>query len=688
MKVQGWMAAAGLAVAMLVAGCGSGDGAKVGADPGEWRTYGRTYDEQRFSPLNQVNRETVGKLGVAWWAEFDTDRGQEATPLVADGVIYTTTAWSKIHAFDARTGAKLWSYDPKVPGQSGLNACCDVVNRGAALWDGKVFFGTIDGRLIALDAKTGKPVWDVQTTDRSRPYTITGAPRVVKGKVLIGNGGAEYGVRGYVSAYDAATGKLAWRFYTAPNPTGAADGAVSDKILKEKAVGTWSDGAWKQTGGGGTVWDAITYDPKTDLVYVGVGNGSPWNHKIRSGGKGDNLFLSSIVALKPDTGDYVWHYQTTPAESWDYTATQHIMVADLPIGGATRRVVMQAPKNGFFYVLDAATGKLISGDKYIPAGWAERIDLATGRPVETPAARYNEGAVARHLPNGLGGHNWQPMAFSPKTGLVYIPSLQMHGRYEDDPNFQYRSAFWNTGVRRIVAAPSNKPGTEPSIPPTGELLAWDPVAKTTRWKVALPSFWTGGVLATDGGLVFQASGKQLVAYDAQTGARVWAYELGAAAIAPPITYALDGEQHLALMVGYGGASASDQPRRPGRLVVFKLGGTGKLPPYAEVAALDPLDLTQGELSAGDPDKGAAHFSAMCAVCHRGGKFYPDLARSPVILSRAAFESVVLDGALAQNGMASFRKHLTPAAAEDLRAFLIWQARTAPPPPPGAKGHPQ
>jgi quinohemoprotein ethanol dehydrogenase len=683
-----WATAAGLAAAMLVGACGSGEGGRIGADPGEWRTYGRTYDEQRFSPLNQVNHETVGKLGVAWWAELDTDRGQEATPLVANGVIYTTTAWSKVYAFDARTGKQLWGYDPKVPGAAAVNACCDVVNRGAALWDGKLFFGTIDGRLIALDVQTGKPAWSVVTVDQTKPYTITGAPRVVKGKVLIGNGGAEYGVRGYISAYDASTGKLSWRFYTAPNPTGAADGAVSDKVLKETAVGTWSDGAWKQTGGGGTVWDAITYDPKTDLLYVGVGNGTPWNHKIRSGGKGDNLFLSSIVALRPDTGEYVWHYQTTPGESWDYTATQHIMVADLALAGETRRVVMQAPKNGFFYVLDAASGKLISGDKYIPAGWAERIDLASGRPVETPGARYLDGAVARHTPNGLGGHNWQPMAFSPKTGLVYIPSLQMAGRYEDDAKFQYRPGAWNSGVRRVFATPANKPGTEPVATPIGELLAWDPVARNVRWKVALPSFWTGGVLATDGGLVFQASGKDLVAYDAATGARLWTYGLGAGAVAPPVTYALDGEQYVALMVGYGGAGGSLQPRRQGRLVVFKLGATGKLPAYPEVSARPPLDLTQGEPSAGDPQKGAAHYGALCGVCHRGGLFYPDLPKSPVILSRAAFESVVLEGALAQNGMASFGQRLTPAEAEDLRAFLIWQAQASAPPPPGAQGHPQ
>lgn len=344
-----WRWAALVGLALCVSSCGNPgvDANRIeAAEAGEWLSYGRTYDEQRFSPLDKVNRETVARLGVAWWAEFDTDRGQEATPLIADGVLYTTTAWSKVYAFDAVTGKPLWSYDPKVPGEKGADACCDVVNRGAAIWKGRIYVGTLDGRLIALDAKSGEVAWDVQTTDRTRAYTITGAPRVIKGKVLIGNGGAEYGVRGYVSAYDADSGKLAWRFYTTPNPKGLPDGAASDKVFREKAAATWSDGVWKESGGGGTVWDAITYDPQTGLVYIGVGNGNPWNHKLRSGGKGDNLFLSSIVALKPETGEYVWHYQTTPGESWDYTATQHIMVADLKIGGTARRVVMQAPKNG------------------------------------------------------------------------------------------------------------------------------------------------------------------------------------------------------------------------------------------------------------------------------------------------------------------------------------------------------
>jgi PQQ-dependent dehydrogenase (methanol/ethanol family) len=682
-----------IGLALSVAACGRGgvDGKRIEAAAGsDWLTYGRTYDEQRFSPLTQVNKDTIGKLGVAWWAEFDTDRGQEATPLVADGVLYTTTAWSKVYAFDAKTGKELWKYDPKVPGEAGFNACCDVVNRGAALWKGRLYVGTIDGRLIALDAKTGAVAWDVQTTDKTRPYTITGAPRVVKGKVLIGNGGAEYGVRGYVSAYDADSGKLAWRFYTAPNPKGAADGAASDKIFKDKAAATWSDGTWKESGGGGTVWDAITYDPKLDLVFVGVGNGNPWNHKLRSGGKGDNLFLSSIVALRPDTGEYIWHYQTTPAESWDYTATQHIMLADLKIAGVDRRVVMQAPKNGFFYVLDAKTGALISAEKFVPVDWAERVDLKTGRPVEAPGARYQNGQVSTQMSGALGGHNWQPMAFSPKTGLVYIPAQYGHGFYADPTDFKFIPGAWNTGMLRMADGPSAKlPAIRPGmIPAKGELIAWDPVTQTKKWSVAFPQMWTSGVLATDGGLVFHAVNNAFTAYDAANGKPVWSYDTGARAIAPAATYAIDGEQYVALMVGNGGAGGKDQPRQRGRLLVFKLGGTVKPPAYPTPVTPAKLDLTLATPSKGDPDKGSVTYNLFCGTCHGPGPYLPNLATSPAILEPDGFKAIVLDGALKANGMAPFRRYFAEADAEDLRAYLLWQASRAPAPAPAEPTHAQ
>ncbi len=386
-----------------------------------WLTYGRDYAEQRFSPLAAINRANVGQLGLAWYADMDTARGQEATPLVIDGQLFVTTAWSKVKAYDATTGAPLWEYDPQVPGETGVKACCDVVNRGLAAWGDMLFLGTLDGRLVALDRASGREVWSTVTVDQSMSYTITGAPRVIDGKVIIGNGGAEFSTRGYVSAYDAATGEMLWRFYTVPGSPAEAAGEPAHLAAARE---TWS-GEWWHLGGGGTVWDAMAYDPALDLLYIGVGNGSPWNQAYRSPGGGDNLYLSSIVALRPGTGEYVWHYQTTPGDTWDFTATQHIMLADLEIGGRQRQVLMQAPKNGFFYVIDRATGELISASNYVPQNWTTGIDPATGRPIEVPAARYDKtGVPFVSTPGAGGGHNWHPMAFDPGAGLVFIPAIE------------------------------------------------------------------------------------------------------------------------------------------------------------------------------------------------------------------------------------------------------------------------
>ena len=681
-----------LACASLLAACqdagGSGpvDQARMEAAEGnaEWLSYGRSYSEQRFSPLTQINTKSVGELGLAWSYEFDTDRGQEATPIIKDGVLYTTTAWSKVFAFDASTGALKWSYDPKVAGEKAFDACCDVVNRGVAVWGGKVYVAALDGRLIALDADTGAEAWSVQTTDTAKPYTITGAPRVIKGKVLIGNGGAEYGVRGYLSAYDAETGAMAWRFYTAPNPDGKPDGAASDAILAEKAAGTWFGEGWKATGGGATVWDSMAYDPKLDLLYVGVGNGTPWNHEKRSDGKGDNLFVSSILALKPDTGTYVWHYQTTPGESWDYTATQHMILSDLTIEGKSRQVLMQAPKNGFFYVLDRATGELISAEPFVPINWATGVDKATGRPIEAPGARYRD-APALQIPAPFGAHNWHPMAFNPQTGLVYIPAQVVPFAYMNDANYRHEPGAWNIGTDFLVNAlpddAAQLAGLKAMV--KGQLIAWDPVAQKARWTVEHPFFWNAGVLTTAGGLVFQGAAEgTFSAYDAATGAKLWSYETVNGVIAPPSTYEIDGEQYVALMVGYGGAGALSSPallpdrsRLPGRLLVFKLGGKATTPAY-DLPQVEPLDLT-GISSRGNATAGFSSYQQYCQVCHgsnASGRFLPDLKRSQMLLSADNWSSVVLDGALAPRGMASFSRFLSPAEAENIRAYVLTEAR--------------
>ncbi|RYF94462.1 MAG: PQQ-dependent dehydrogenase, methanol/ethanol family [Caulobacteraceae bacterium] len=687
------MAAVSLALAACSGPGGKGvDAARIAAadsKPGEWLSHGRTYSEQRFSPLDKINAGNVGQLGLAWSFDLPENRGIEATPLVADGVMYTTSAWSVVRAFDAKTGKLLWEHDPAVPRSTGVKACCDSVNRGVALWGDKVFYGTLDGRLEALDAKTGKLVWSKVTVDQSKPYTITGAPRVVKGKVLIGNGGAELGVRGYLSAYDANTGDMAWRFYTVPGEKDS-DGAASDKAMKDIARKTWNGEFWK-VGGGGTVWDSMAYDPELDLLYIGVGNGSPWNRDIRSPGGGDNLFLSSIVALKPETGEYVWHYQTTPGESWDYTATQHIVLADISIGGQPRKVLMQAPKNGFFYVLDRTNGKLISAEKYVSAvNWATGIDKVTGRPIEAPGARY-EKTLHLSNPGPLGAHNWHPMAFSPKTGLVYIPAQEIPFPYMqpggDKANFKYRPQGWNVGIDFLVAGLPDDEAQLKAIRASlkGKLVAWDPVTQSARWTVNYDGPWNGGVLATAGNLVFQGSATgEFAAYDAGSGKKLWGFDTQTGVVAPSMTYEIDGEQYVALMAGYGGgfavsAGAGVDPRSEGprRLLVFKLGAKTKLParPVSEKA---PLALPATPGTPQQIAQGTAVFAANCGVCHGASGVsnfsIPDLRYSPAITDAAIFKSIVIDGDRKEQGMVSFAKLVSVDEAESVRQYLIDLAR--------------
>jgi alcohol dehydrogenase (cytochrome c)/quinohemoprotein ethanol dehydrogenase len=654
------------------------------ADPGNWMSYGRTYGEQHYSPLTKVSADTVKNLGLAWYFDLDTTRGQEATPIVVDGTMYVSTAWSKVKALDAKTGALKWEFDPKVPGEWGVKACCDVVNRGVAVWKGKVYVGTIDGRLIALDAANGKQVWSTVTTDQNQPYTITGAPRVVKDKVIIGNGGAEYGVRGYVSAYDAATGAMSWRFYTVP---GDPSKPFENKAMEEAAK-TWK-GEWWKLGGGGTVWDAIVYDPETDLVYIGVGNGSPWNQSKRSPGGGDNLYLSSIVALKADSGEYAWHYQTTPGETWDYTAVQPIVLADITIEGKPRKVLMQSPKNGFFYVLDRTNGQLISAKPIQKINWATGVDMKTGRPVENPDSRYyTTGKAWGAAPGPLGAHSWQPMAFSPKTGLVYIPTNETGFSYIPDPNYKPEPMGFNVGLDfgagSMPQDPKIKAAALSGI--AGPLVAWDPVAQKAVWKAPHSTPNNGGVLATAGGLVFQGDvDGTFAAYRDTDGQKLWSAPTQAPAMSGSMTYEVDGEQYVAVLTGWGGAWAlspgepalvgGGKRRNIGRVLVYKLGGKATLPPLAPEVQL-PLTPPAETATEAQVAEGKGLYAKYCSVCHgdagvSGGPL-PDLRYSAVVPTDA-FKAIVLDGALKTTGMVSFAPVLDQTKLESVRAYLIRRA---------------
>ena len=658
----------------------------------EWLTYGGTYDEQRHSKLNQINKDNVSQLGVAWTYDLATNRGVESTPIVVDGVMYVTSAWSVVYALDAKTGAEKWVYDPAADRAVGVKACCDVVNRGVAVYDGKVFVGVIDGRLEALNAETGEVIWSKVTVDQSLPYTITGAPRVVNGKVLIGNGGAELGVRGYLSAYDTSSGDLVWRFYTVPNPLKQPDGAASDDAFVKVGNVTWGDtGAWTTDGGGGTVWDSIVYDEVNNQIIFGVGNGSPWNRTLRDPSGGDNLFLSSIVAVDVDTGAYKWHFQTTPGDNWDYTATQTIILADLPLGegGATRRVAMQAPKNGFFYVVDAATGQYISGDAYVPVNWATGLD-ANGRPVEVAAARYGKEPF-QQTPGPLGGHNWQPMAYNPDLGLAYIPAQEIPQAYAEDPRFASRPTGWNTGIDFSAGVP-------PIAPPEvakmlraslkGRLIAWDPVARKPRWTVEHENAWNGGVLSTAGGLVFQGRlTGDFSAFDAATGDKLWTHELKSGGASGPGTYMIDGEQYVTITTGWGSAFAlaagfgydEKVSASVGKVVTFKIGGTQEIAD----TGLAPIDATPKAPAFGSLamiSEGTVHYARNCAVCHGplgvSSGVLPDLRWSAISGNKDAWKGVVLDGNLAANGMVSFADYLTPDEAEAIRAYVLTQGHTA------------
>jgi len=650
-------------------------------EPGNWMSYGRAYNEQHFSPLNQINDHNASQLGLAWYYDLDTKRGQEATSIVVDGVMYFTSAWSKVFALNADTGKLIWSYDPNVPGNWAVNACCDVVNRGVAAWNGRIFFGTLDGRLIALDAKTGHSAWEVLTIDRNFRYTITGAPRVVKGKVIIGNGGGEFGVRGYVSAYDATTGNLIWRFYTVP---GDPSKPFENSILANAAK-SWS-GEWWKVGGGGTVWNAIAYDPELDQLYIGTGNGSPWSEKFRSPKGGDNLFTCSIIALKPDTGEYIWHYQEDPGDAWDFDADEDIILADSVIDSHPRKVLMQAPKNGFFYVLDRTNGALISAKTYTFVNWASGVDLKTGRPMETAVARYQGADPAPIVPGPIGAHSWQAMSYSPITHLAYIPVNDAGFKYKLPDNFEARKLAPNYGIDVVAAGLPQDPKIKKAILRTvkGKLVAWDPTKQKPAWSVERPGPWNGGTLVTAGNLVFEgtASGN-FEAYRADNGKKLWSFPAQTGVMAGPVTFEAGGKQYVAVLAGWGGvfplaagevSFASGRVRNISRVLVFEVGGKANLPP---VKATERPELTvlANPASPVTIRKGEQLFQTYCAACHGdvavSGGVLPDLRRSSALTEDTWFE-IVFRGDLQSQGMVSFSSELSHDDAAAIRSYVIFR----------------
>jgi quinohemoprotein ethanol dehydrogenase len=653
--------------------------ANAAAHPEQWLTHGLNYNEDRYSLLTQINKDNIKQLGLAWVTDLGSKRGLEATPLVADGIMYVSGAWSTVFAIDAATGKQLWKYDPKVRGGQAENVCCDVVNRGVALYKGKIYVGTLDGRLIALNAADGTQRWSVQTTDTTKPYSITGAPRVIDGKIIIGNGGAEFGVRGYITAYDAESSKQVWRFYTVPgNPA-----EPFENKAMETAAKTWS-GEWWKYGGGGTAWDAMAYDPELKLLYVGTGNGSPWDRKYRSNGMGDNLYLSSILAINPANGELVWHYQTTPGDSWDFTAAQHIILADLVIKGQKRKVLMQAPKNGFFYVLDRTNGAFISGDAFVYVNWAKGIDSATGRPIENEGVHY-ETVNTDISPNYNGGHNWHPMAFNPRLNLVYIPARENASNYGRDTSWKYNKTGFGTGNGWNLAI-----GTDPTKPmrydtatkkfPRGMLIAWNPVLKKEVWRVPQQADWNGGVLATAADLVFQGTAQgDFICYNGSNGTILWQINLGGGIIAPPVSYMLHGKQYIAVAAGWGGGYGMKKkfaPLQTGRVFTFVLNGTAPLPEFNKAAALSkpaaiftatPAELKQGETL----------FWQYCGTCHivngGGGGLAPDLAYSNIAANSENLLSVAHKGAYVSLGMPKFGDRLSEKDILNIQKYILTKA---------------
>ncbi len=638
----------------------------------DWLSYGLDYSEGRYSKLSQINTESVKNLGLKWTYNLESLRGVEATPLVVDGIMYVSASWSVVHAIDVRTGKRIWTYDPEVPRQNGYKGCCDVVNRGVALYKGKVFVGSYDGRLVAIDAATGKRVWEKDTIiDHSHSYTVTGAPRVVKGKVLIGNGGAEYGARGYITAYDAETGAQAWRWFVVP---GDPSKPYEDESM-EAAAKTWDPaGKYWINGGGGTPWDTMAYDPDLNLLYIGTGNGAPWTRNLRSPSGGDNLYLASIVALNPDTGKYVWHYQETPGDNWDYTSTQQMILANITLNGQARKVILHAPKNGFFFVIDRTNGQFISAKNYVDVNWATGYD-ASGRPIEVPEARGDKSFDS--IPGPYGAHNWHPMSFNPQTGFVYIPAQNVPMNLTAQKNWTHNASVpgnpmsglgWNLGYDVNLTPPKSQP--------FGRLIAWDPVKQEQAWKQDYASPWNGGTLTTAGNLVFQGTADgRFVAYNAKTGEKLWGSSTGTGVVAGPATYVVDGTQYVSVAVGWGGVYGESEratdKEGPGTVFTFAIGGKAPLPEFAKYQIGSLLEGVKYDAANVGP--GTQLYVSHCGFCHgvpgvnKGGNIrnlgYSDSS------TIANLKDIVFKGPFMSLGMPDFTGRLSEDDVVKIQAFI-------------------
>lgn len=633
----------------------------------DWPYYGNTLDEQRFSSLTQVSTQNIQRLGLAWSLDVDGENGLEASPVSVGGTIYFSGSMARVYAVDVATGKLKWRYSPEYGDAYPKEArIMYAVNRGVAYWEGKVFVSTKDGRLIAIDAETGKPVWEVNSAAPGSHQMSTGAPRVFNGKVLIGNSGSESKARGCLAAFDASTGKLIWRFYLVP---GKSDQG-SDPAALKMAAKTWKDQWWWT--GGAVPWSGISFDPALNQVYVGTANGLPYSHRSRRAGRPpDNLFIDSIVALDADTGKYRWHYQTTPGDVWEFDAISDLMLADIEIKGTRQQVLMQANKNGFFYVLDRKSGKLLSADKFAKVTWASRIDMKTGRPVEIPGSRYEKKPFVTY-PSIAGANSWQSTSYNPNTGLVYIPYMEAGNELmnsDDEHGFiskPVKQGFTTLGYAMIPLFDEKAP-----LDTRGSLIAWDAKNQRIRWRVDHPSMSNGGTMTTAGGLVFQGNESgDFVAYDAANGTKLWSFHAGLGIIAAPITYSVAGTQYISVLVGYGGTAGEGGPwyrrsawyfgEQPRRLLTFALGGSATLPvtrPRGKAADVQVLDDPSLKLEDAKIEHGAKLYNHSCTSCHgwsasaTGGG--PDLRGSAVAANRDALKMFLHTGPRVAYGMPRF-----------------------------------